>query len=103
MRLRTLIPVAFAAALNFAAQVNSTPAEPVGLLPDGTPFPGWSDRTRYGRTYHVNNRHPQAADGNPGSEALPFRTINRAAGQQSGPRPEAVLAGSGHCSEENLT
>ncbi len=52
---------------------------PSSLLPDGTPFPSWSDQTRYSRTYHASQNHPRASDDNPGTEALPFRTISRAA------------------------
>ncbi len=32
-----------------------------------------------GRTFHVNNGHPQAGDGGPGTEGSPFLTISRAA------------------------
>ncbi len=49
------------------------------LMPDGKTFEFWSDRTNYTRTYHVSAIDPKASDGNPGTEALPLRTINRAA------------------------
>lgn len=39
----------------------------------------WSDQTRYERTYHVDQKHPEASDDNPGSAARPLRTIRRAA------------------------
>jgi len=48
-------------------------------LPDGTPFPFWSDETEYRRIYHVACGHPRAADEGPGSEERPFATIGRAA------------------------
>jgi len=49
------------------------------LLPDGTPFPFWDDRTVYRRVYHVAAEHPRASDDGPGSEEQPFATIGRAA------------------------
>ncbi len=48
-------------------------------LPDGTTFPLWDDQTVYSRVYHVGNRHPHAADTNPGTAEKPFKTIGRAA------------------------
>jgi len=62
-----------------AAQVNYQPLDPPAVMPDGSQFLSWSDQTDYAKTYHVNQRHPRASDDNPGTEALPFRTINRAA------------------------
>ncbi len=49
------------------------------LMPDGTPFPFWDDRTAYARVYHVAQGHPDASDDGPGSEDRPFATIGRAA------------------------
>ena len=48
-------------------------------LPDGRLFEFWSDRTRYGKVYHVAQRHPKASDKNPGTKDRPFKTIGRAA------------------------
>jgi alpha-N-arabinofuranosidase len=67
-----------------AAQVNYVLTTPEVLMPDGTVFRIWSDATNYSKTYHVNQGHPRASDENPGTEDLPFRTINRAA-QVAGP------------------
>ncbi len=62
-----------------AEQVTYTPMEPEVVMPDGSLFMSWSDETQYGRTYHVDQNNPRASDENPGTEELPFRTINRAA------------------------
>jgi hypothetical protein len=62
-----------------AAEVNYQPVAPEAILPDGKPFLSWTDQTRYTKTYHVSQNHPRASDENPGTEALPFRTINQAA------------------------
>ena len=48
-------------------------------LPDGARFPFWDDRTAYTKVYHVAQRHPRAADDNPGTASAPFVTIGRAA------------------------
>ena len=50
--------------------------EPV-LLPDGTPFPFWDDRTHYQRVFHVAREHPAASDDNPGTADKPFATTTR--------------------------
>jgi alpha-N-arabinofuranosidase len=62
-----------------AEQVDYAPLAPSVIMPDGTPYLSWSDRTQYTKTYHVDQNHPRASDENPGSEGLPLRTINRAA------------------------
>jgi len=49
------------------------------LLPDGTTFPFWEDRTSYRDVYHVAATHPWAADANPGTADEPWKTIGRAA------------------------
>ncbi len=75
-----LLILTFCARVAFLwAEVSYQPAVPRTLMPDGTPFLDWKDQTVYGKTYHVNQNHPQASDNNPGTEALPFRTINHAA------------------------
>ena len=52
---------------------------PPALLPDGKEFKTWDRPLTFTKTYHVNGAHPQAADDGPGSEAQPFKTIDRAA------------------------
>ncbi len=49
------------------------------LLPDGTAFPFWEDRTSYRDVYHVAATHPRAAEANPGTADEPWKTIGRAA------------------------
>ncbi len=49
------------------------------FMPDGTIFKFWDDETDYKKVYHVNCNHPKASDDNPGTEDLPFATINRSA------------------------
>jgi hypothetical protein len=61
---------------------SPTPTEEGGtgvLLPDGREFISWEKPLQFGRTYFVDNRDPRAADSNPGTEDLPFLTINKAA------------------------
>lgn len=53
--------------------------QPIDTLPDGTLFPFWDDATVYKKVYHVAQRHPRAADDNPGTADAPFATIGRAA------------------------
>jgi hypothetical protein len=62
-----------------AEQVTYTPVEPEVVMPDGSLFMSWSDETQYLRVYHVAQNNPLASDENPGTEELPFRTINKAA------------------------
>ena len=49
------------------------------LLPDGREFISWEKPLQFSRTYFVDNRNPRAVDSNPGTEGLPFLTINKAA------------------------
>ncbi|MFH1267137.1 MAG: hypothetical protein ABIK89_15525, partial [Planctomycetota bacterium] len=53
--------------------------DPPVYLPDGSEFKTWEAPLTFSRTYHVEPSHPRASDENPGTEALPFLTINRAA------------------------
>ena len=48
-------------------------------LPDGRDFPFWDDATKYTRTIHVAQKHPDADDANDGSADAPFATVGRAA------------------------
>jgi hypothetical protein len=59
-----------------------TPANSPGdfdLLPDGTRFAFWDDKTNYTKELHVAQKNPQASDDNPGTIEKPLRTINAAA------------------------
>jgi len=49
------------------------------LLPDGREFVSWEQALQFTKTYYVDNRNARAADSNPGTNELPFSTINRAA------------------------
>ena len=64
-------------------EINMTtrPSEqdPPIALPDGTHFQIWQDETDYRKVYYVDRQHPEAADGNPGTEKAPFLTIQAAA------------------------
>ena len=73
---------AMLAAFCFFVSLTTVAADPLAppvTLPNGEAFAAWEVPLQFSRTYHVNSQHPQAADENPGTEALPFRTINRAA------------------------
>jgi hypothetical protein len=48
-------------------------------LPDGTEFQTWEAPLVFARTYYVDQADPKAADDNPGTRALPLKTINAAA------------------------
>jgi len=49
------------------------------LLPDGREFISWERTLQFSKTYYVDNRNSRAADSNPGTQELPFLTINKAA------------------------
>lgn len=54
--------------------------EPPVLLPDGSEFTTWeTPDPPFARTYYVSASHPDASDANPGTEARPFVTVDRAA------------------------
>lgn len=64
-------------------------------LPEGREFASWEQPLEFAKTYYVHNQHPKAADGNPGTQALPWRTINKAAQVlQAGER--VVIAAGGY-------
>ena len=48
-------------------------------LPDGAEFQTWEAPVVFAKTYYVDQANPRASDDNPGDEALPLKTINRAA------------------------
>jgi alpha-N-arabinofuranosidase len=52
---------------------------PPVFLPDGTEFVAWECRTKWTKTYVVDQMSPEASDENPGTAERPFRTIGRAA------------------------
>ena len=60
------------------------------VLPDGTLFPIWEDETGYRKSYYVDQQHPGASDGNPGTEEAPFLTIQRAA-EAVGPAVKVLI------------
>ena len=62
-----------------AAEPIEKPLAPPVRLPDGSEFKTWEVPPTFSRTYYVNPAHPKADDDNPGTQAAPFRTINRAA------------------------
>lgn len=49
------------------------------ILPYGNSYTKWERTPVIEQTWHVAQNHPAASDDNPGSESLPFLTINRAA------------------------
>lgn len=48
-------------------------------LANGKEFPLWEKKQKYRNTYYVSSEDANASDTNPGSESLPFKTINAAA------------------------
>lgn len=70
----------FLAALARGAAPSTTEQIPGSLLlPDGKPFVSWERPLTFSKTYYVDNRNPHASDSNPGTEHLPFLTVNKAA------------------------
>jgi hypothetical protein len=53
--------------------------DPPVRLPDGTEYQSWEAPPVFARTYYVDQADPKASDDNPGTQALPLKTINRAA------------------------
>jgi len=74
-----------------AVGADTTSLIPPVLLPNGEEFKTWQVPLNFTRTYHVNQAHPKASDENPGTEDLPFRTINCAA-QVLQPGERVVIA-----------
>lgn len=62
------------------------------ILPDGKEFAFWEDTTKYKKVLYVDGGHPDASDGNSGSEEKPFKTISRAA-ELSEPGTKVVIKG----------
>lgn len=62
-----------------AAEPAGRALEPPVLLPDGKEFLTWEVPATHTKDYFVDQGHPKADDSNPGTEALPFRTLRTAA------------------------
>ena len=62
------------------------------LTHDWDDYTFWHDQTYYATTLYVDQKHPDAADSNPGTEAAPFRTINAAA-QVAQPGTRVLIRG----------
>ncbi len=60
-------------------------------LPDGTEFVSWEQPLKFSKTYYVDNHSAKADDNGPGTNARPFRTINKAA-QVLEPGERVVIA-----------
>lgn len=81
-RLRVCRQVSIAGCLSVGLLATVSPAKAPHtgvLLPDGREFVSWEQPLHFTRTYYVDNRNPRAADSNPGTQDLPFLTINKAA------------------------
>ncbi len=85
----------FGQAQNDAATGEAQPNHKVGSadsrLPDGTEFVSWEQPLRFSKTYYVDNNSAKADDNGPGTNARPFRTINKAA-QVLQPGERVVIA-----------
>jgi hypothetical protein len=77
----------FARGQGAAAQTGAGDAR----LPDGTPYAAWEQPLTFSKTYYVDNQDRNADDEGPGTEARPFRTINKAA-QVLQPGERVVIA-----------
>jgi Right handed beta helix region/Protein of unknown function (DUF1565) len=62
-----------------AVSFSSTRQNVFEALPDGSQFQRWECVTRFSNTYFVAQHHKSASDSNPGSEQMPFRSIQKAA------------------------
>jgi hypothetical protein len=60
-------------------------------LPDGAEFVSWEQPLKFSKTYYVDNQSARADDNGPGTNARPFRTINKAA-QVLQPGERVVIA-----------
>ncbi len=80
---------------NDAATGEAQPSHKIGWadsrLPDGTEFVSWEQPLIFSKTYFVNNNFAKADDNGPGTNARPFRTINKAA-QVLRPGERVVIA-----------
>ena len=97
--------------VNNESKETSFSVKDFDLLPDGSVFPFWEDKTDYKKIYHVAQINPAASDNNPGTQKRPFKTINAAAkvlkpGEKvivhEGVYREFVSPVSGGTSQENM-
>jgi hypothetical protein len=102
--LRNTALLVFVLITSFASAQDKVSLSPPVFMPDGAEFLTWQNTTAFEKTYWVDQKHPKASDTNPGTQDLPFLTINRAAreldaGEQvlirSGTYRELVEPGSG--------
>jgi Right handed beta helix region len=89
-KLRVVFPAALLAAASCFGQTFKSLSPPV-LLPDGTEFKNWEAPLNFTRTYYVDGSNPKASDANPGTQARPFATVNRAA-EVLGPGEHVIVA-----------
>jgi len=74
------------------AQAAASAGTAPGLrLPDGTEHTSWEQPLKFTKTYYVDNNSAKADDNGPGTNARPFRTINKAA-QVLQPGERVVIA-----------
>jgi len=76
-----------------AGAAQARPGGPAGdsRLPDGTAYAAWEQPLTFSKTYYVNNSTAAADDNGLGTQARPFRTINKAA-QVLQPGERVVIA-----------
>jgi hypothetical protein len=79
---------AFIAAAQSATDAD---ASSDSLLPDGKAFAHWEQPLKFTKTYFVDNNNPKSDDNGHGTQARPFRTINKAA-QLLQPGERVVIA-----------
>ncbi|MBN1998535.1 right-handed parallel beta-helix repeat-containing protein, partial [candidate division KSB1 bacterium] len=65
--------------LLFFPLLSAAPSDLCHRLPDGKEMVVWQNETLFTKTLVINQNHPKASDSNPGTEELPFRSINAAA------------------------
>lgn len=76
--LRIVKALVLAACALFLISAVSSAFEP-SILPDGTECRTWEREWHFTHTYHVAQENPKSSDANPGTEALPWKTIGKAA------------------------
>ena len=78
-------------AVTGGAQASAALASADSRLPDGTAYAAWEQPLTFSKTYYVDNGDAKADDNGPGTQARPFRTINKAA-QVLQPGERVVIA-----------
>lgn len=79
MHKNIIIILLFSFVLTIQSQVEYKKVIEKTILPTGEIFKTWENNTEYSKIYYVDQNHPKASDSNPGTEAEPLLTINRAA------------------------